>query len=1074
MKIGKSGVRGLAAIFGAAFLAAAPAYAAPGCDSRKKGGADQCTLPLKTTGALSFTTQEGTWMSLDAAADGRSLYFDLLGDIYRLGREGGRAEPILTGLAFETQPTISPDGAAMAFISDRDGAENVWIANIDGSGARRLTANEGLDQFTSPAWSADGKYVFVSRLSKLWDVFDIWMYHTQGGAGVQVTKNDQRRDVPYTQRMSSTDPAPSPDGRYLYFTTRQGSFDYNSVLPLWTLMRRDLVTGAQETVVAAQGSAMRPALSPDGRLLAYAAREDGASVLRLRDLETGEDRVLAPSVQRDAQEELPMRGLLPAYSFTPDSSKVLIAYGGGLHELDARDGEARDIPFRADVRLDIGSPLDATQKESGVARNARIIQSPRVSPDGRLVAFSALGAIYTAPLSAGGGAPQRVSPEGINAFQPVWSPDGRTLAYVSWSSEGGHLWKTAADGGEPARLSETAAAFTSPVFSPDGAFVFALRGGVYDRLNNYSEAIGPVLAKDIVRVGADGGPVERVATAMGAGNHLFSADAGNLHFAGSPARLHFFAGDGVYSVDENGADRRAIIAVQVASDTTVDGIEFATNVRVSPDGRWALARLGSQLHLVAAPRLGGEMSVLDLKAPSVAYAKIAGGGADSFDWADGGRSIVWSAGSTLYRLSLAAVNFIDPAKTPAPQAYPMDVPFERDVRQGARLLRGATALTMKGDEAIENADILVVGDRIAAVGPNGGVKVPAGADIVDVTGRFITPGFVDTHAHWTDIRRGVFDDTVWSLPLNLAYGVTAGLDPQAFTSDMFVYQDLVDAGRILGPRAYSTGAGIFSTSNIQSEVEAENLLRLYRDHYGTRNIKAYASGNREQRQWIVNASRKLGMIPTTEGALNTGLDLTHAIDGFAGNEHAMPTTPLYRDVIELYARTGIGYTPTLLVSYGGPWAQEKFFAERDPASLEKIRRFMPQSVIDQKTTRRFWVRPRDQVYPALAKGAADIYRAGGRIGVGSHGEFQGLGYHWEMEALTSGGLTPHEVLQIATRVSADIIGRETDIGTIEAGKYADLVILEKDPRADIRNTTSILFVMKNGRLYDDETLNEVK
>jgi imidazolonepropionase-like amidohydrolase len=102
-----------------------------------------------------------------------------------------------------------------------------------------------------------------------------------------------------------------------------------------------------------------------------------------------------------------------------------------------------------------------------------------------------------------------------------------------------------------------------------------------------------------------------------------------------------------------------------------------------------------------------------------------------------------------------------------------------------------------------------------------------------------------------------------------------------------------------------------------------------------------------------------------------------------------------------------------------------------------------------------------------------ILRAGGRVGVGSHGQFQGLGYHWELQALAEGGFTPLELLRMATIGGAEIIGRSTELGSLEAGKFADLLVLERDPRTDIKNTLAIKQVMKNGRLYEGDTLDEV-
>jgi len=388
-------------------------------------------------------------------------------------------------------------------------------------------------------------------------------------------------------------------------------------------------------------------------------------------------------------------------------------------------------------------------------------------------------------------------------------------------------------------------------------------------------------------------------------------------------------------------------------------------------------------------------------------------------------------------------------------------------------LRGARLITMKGDEVIERGDIVVTDNRIVAIGASGSVEVPAGARVIDVTGTTIVPGFVDTHAHWFELRKGVLDAENPSFLANLAYGVTAGLDVQTMTNDMFAYQDMVDAGMLLGPRAYSTGPGVFSNNDFKTLEDAKGVLSKYREHYRTRNLKSYLAGNRRQRQFVVQASKELGLMPTTEGGLDLKLDLTHAIDGFWGNEHSLPIVPVFRDVVEVFAKSGIGYTPTLLVNYGGPFAENDFYTTTEVHDDPKLSRFLPHTLIDRKTRRLQWFRKDEYAYPRTAMSALKIAREGGRVGIGSHGQLQGLGYHWEMWALATGGFTPMEVLRAATLRGAEMIGFAQDLGSLEPGKLADLVVLDKNPLVDIRNTNSVHYVMKNGQLFEGETLTEV-
>jgi len=400
--------------------------------------------------------------------------------------------------------------------------------------------------------------------------------------------------------------------------------------------------------------------------------------------------------------------------------------------------------------------------------------------------------------------------------------------------------------------------------------------------------------------------------------------------------------------------------------------------------------------------------------------------------------------------------------------------FPRAHPTGTVALRGATVITMKGDEVIRDAVVIVTDNRIASIGPSATTQIPAGTRTIDVAGKYIVPGFVDTHAHWEFRTHDVLEPHNWSLLANLAYGVTAGLDVQTSTNDYFAYQDLVETGQALGQRAFMTGPGVFVRNDFRNYEEVEAYLQRYKEHYRTPNIKSYMVGNRQQRQWVVQAAKKLGLMPTTEGGSDTKLDITHAIDGFHGNEHTIPVTPLYRDVVELFAQTKTAYTPTLLVSYGGPIADEFFFSRENPHDDAKLNRFYPHNWLDELTRRRArWVREDEFNFPAVAASAAKIQRAGGLIGVGGHGELQGLGYHWEMWALAMGGMTAQEILRAATIDGAKIIGFEQDLGSLETGKLADLVVLDRNPLENIRNTNSVRYVMKNGELYEGDTLTQI-
>ncbi len=1045
-------------------------------------------LTLKAERTIEFTTDEGTWLSLDVSPDGQTLVLELLGDLYTLPIAGGQAKPLTTGMAFDSQPRFSPDGKWIAFLSDRDGAENLWIMRADGTEPKKLSDDKN-GEFASPNWTPDSQYVVVSRTAWGLRTFELWEYHIQGGSGVQLTKAKRRDDTPNPERHNALGAAFSPDGRYLFYARKLGGFVYNLTFPQWQIARRDMITGDEDILTQDLGSAIRPLLSPDGTWLVYGTRYETQTGLRLRNLKTGEDRWLKYPVQRDDQESRFTRDTLPGYAFTPDGKEIVLTYGGKLHRVSIATGEAREIPFTAGVKQELGPKLNFPKRvEEGPVR-VRIIQDPSQSPDGKQLAFSALTKLYAMDLP--GGTPKRLTSGDAREFQPAWSPDGQWLAYVTWSNDGGQLWKVRADGSaQPVPLTQAAAFYADPVWLPDGSKIVALRGSAHERLERPFD-FGQVRGMDLIWVPAEGGETHEIIPARG---------FGKPHFARGSDRVYVYADDGLISLRLDGTDRRNHVKVVGPGAYNAERPVPADDVRISPDGHWAMALASNHLYVLAVPPVGGDAPSVDISKPSVPSKRLTEVGADYFQWADDGKALTWAVGASFFRQPFDSVKFEKPKKEekkeakegeakdgeaakgeakkeekekPAYEEIAIALELPRHKPTGTIVLRGARVITMKGDEVLENADIVVTDNRISAIGARGKVKLPAGARVFDVRGKTIAPGFVDTHAHWFEIRRGILDVQNWSFLANLAFGVTGGLDVQTATNDMFAYQDLVDTGAILGLRAYSTGPGIFSDNAFKSVDEVKGVLTKYKKYYRTGNLKSYIVGNRQQRQWMVEASKELELMPTTEGGLDLKLDLTHTLDGFAGNEHSLPIVPLYKDVVELVARSGIGYTPTLIVNYGGPFAENFFYTNTEVHDNARLSRFTPHNLLDQKTKRRDWFRADEYAYPMTAASAAKIIHAGGRVGIGSHGQLQGLGYHWEVWSLAQGGLTPLEALRAATLHGAEIIGYAQDIGSLEPGKLADLIVLDKNPLEDIHNTNSVRYVMQNGELFEAETLKQV-
>ncbi len=814
--------------------------------------------------------------------------------------------------------------------------------NLDGSDKRQVT-KEDFRLLNQPTWSADGRFIAAKKhftTGRSLGTGEVWLYHVSGGGGVPLVKRSSE-----ALQKELGEPTFAHDGKSILYTrniTPGPIFEYaqDSNTDLFNIERYDIDTGEVTTVASGPGGSVRPTPSPDGTKIAFVRRERTRSKLYVKDLASGVERKVYDALDQDVQETWAITGLYPNMAWTPDNKSVVFWAGGKIRRVDADGSGGAVIPFRVN---DSRGVIEASHPKVAVSPDRFATAMTRfaaVSPDGRQVVFESLGKLYVKPMGAG--EPRRLTKgdEGFELF-PAWSRDGKTIAYVAWTDAGlGRIRVIGAAGGAAREVTKDPGHYGHLAFSPDGKTIaFEKRAGGGLTSTNWAENPG------VYRVAVAGGAPVRVA--KGAESPQFGVSSDRLFMqASDKGKLSLI------STDLDGEKKRVHASGELVSDYVV-----------SPDEQYFAFRQNAEVSVM--PLMPGPQEVpVDLKGGPMPVTRVSAGGSDYLNWSNGGGQLHWSDGPTVFTAATATLFPSAPAAENAPKFQPptAGVSLARQVAAdrptGTIAFTGARIVTMAAADGgvIDDGVIVVQGDRITAVGKRGAVTIPAGAKTVDVAGKTIIPGLIDAHAHGPLGDDEVVPQQNWAMIVNLALGTTTVHNPSSRASEIFVAGEMQRAGVIIGPRTFSTGEPIYGArsrgyAQIDSLDDALAAVRRLKAD-GGHSIKNYNQPRRDQRQQVMEASRREGMQVVAEGGSLFGFDMTLIADGVATLEHNIPLSTFYEDVLSYFSQSKTNYTPTLVVTFGGPAGDPYWRSRTDVFDQPILKHHIPPSELAASSARR--------------------------------------------------------------------------------------------------------------------------
>ena len=943
---------------------------------------------------IDVTVREGTSMSVAVSPDGRTLAADMQGSIWTMPATGGPMRRITDLFNDARQPTWSPDGKWVTFFGYRDGGYDIWVVAPDGSQQHKLTAGPYDDR--EPAWSHDGtKLAFSSdRGTSPGGNYNIWMLDVRTGALSQLTSN------PAEDYM----PSWSPDDREVAFASNR-----DGGTAVWAIA---IANGAERKLLTADGTVDAPSWGPGGQVV-YHVTSRGQSRYELdgRPL-TGDENAFAFRVSWVSPTE---------FYYVSD---------GKVRRRALRDDRVETVEFSA--TLQVTRPQYARKVrdlESAAPRQVLGVVRPVISPDGKRVAFAALGDIYALEI---GGRPENLTKDRFLDTDPAWSPDGSQLAYAS--DEGGNLpqiWVRDMKTGQRRQLTKLQTQPQGPAWSPDGKRIA------------FFNVTGMWRVAEISVVDVATGVVTKVHdTLPQPGAPTWSPDGMRLAIAGSaPYSTRFREGTNQ--------------VLTMSASTAGDDKWFAPIPHLSIDSRGGCGPVWSPDGMKMAAIYEGQLAVWPVTAagePTGPPRRITTEIANSPSWAGDSRHILYE--------SMDKLRLVD-IETGETRTVPLDLTYTLGNPKGRVLVHAGRLIDMKSELPRLDVDIVIEGHRVRSVSPHA-ASAHQGMSVVDASGLTVMPGLIEWHSHLQP-DFGEAQGRAW-----LAFGITTVRSPGGIPYEAVEERERGDAGIGVGPRVYTTGhlmewqrvyykMGIALSSPAQLEAELQRAKALQYDF-----LKSYVRLPDLQQRRVVEFAHDIGIPVSTHEvypAAFVGMDGSEHTSGTSRRGYSPKLATLqrsYEDVTQIFGKRQTVFAPML----AGPGAQALVAANPQLPDDPRFRLY-PEWI--QRQVRSTVPTTGPTGVGGQGKMTMDALKTGAKVVIGtdSPNAFQ---THGSLMAYVLSGMTPYQALRAGTVTPADALGLEA--GTVEAGKLADLVMVEGNPLENIADTLRLKRVIANGRVYD--------